>query len=412
MQTKKFLILITSIILLSCNGQSEKKQNLNIREDMETSSNTVETVLRNQLKSGYSQSNDITDVKYVDFTKESIKSSNFLINQILKEEKYSVSSKDFDNKIKSIFGNLKFDDNISLIDKTKKCQNQQSIELNDPNGFRNIIVIDKLNKIITDQYAIPEIINYKLKYSKIANEESEMSPDYKNNRGETITINKWKDKQNLIILVRKNQELMINRNFYLFKNDQSKLYWLLENDKDFLMNLILDYGWLDDDKLLSFTIQEVSSDNDYEKFSKLFWNKNCEGTFRINSKTYKNIEKEIKAKKISSDDFLDRVSLFFDYLNNEDTTIFNNLSTTEKTKALCNLAYFAEQFKFKDEKSNHRIMGKFRYYLNEDEINMMIQNNYYDLPEFKNWWVKAKEDEIYVKECLYGGTCGQGNPEL
>lgn len=402
---------MSNILLLACNGQNEKQQLIQIEKNMNLNNNNVEQILRNQLRQGYSQSNNVTDIKYVEFNKESIKASNLLIKQILEQEKYNVSNEDFDSKIKSIFGNLKFDENINFIDQTKKCQNQESVELNDPNGFRNIIVVDKLNKIITNQYAIPEIVNYKVKYTKIANEESAMPSNYKTHNGETITINKWKDKQDLIILVKKNQELMINRNLYLFKNDQSKLDWLLKNDKEFLMCLVLDYGWLDDEELLSFVIQEVSSINNYGEFSKLFWNRNCEGILKINSKTYKKLEKEIKAKKIKSDDFLNKISLFFDYINNEDTTIFNNLSKPEKIKALCNLAYFAEQFKFKDEKSNHRIMGKLRYYLSEDEISLITKSNYYNLPEFKNWWDKAKEDEIYVKECLYGGTCGEDNPE-
>lgn len=98
------------------------------------------------------------------------------------------------------------------------------------------------------------------------------------------------------------------------------------------------------------------------------------------------------------------------FIKAEDTTIFDNLSKTEKTRILCNLAYFAEQFKFKDEKSNHRIMGKLRYYLTDDE-DLLAKNDYFGLPKFKEWWNLADYDE-YIVEGDYEGPWGEGNPPL
>lgn len=407
-QTKKKLLVISNILLLSCNGQNQKQQSIQIEKNMELNNN-VEQVLREQLRQGYSQSNDITDIAYVKFDKKSIKTSNFLLYEILKKEDYKISDTRFNDVIKNIFGNIKYDDSVYFIDRTKKCLQQSEIQLNDSDGFRNIVTIDKEFKMITNQYAIPEIINYKVKFPKISAEETKY-PSINDDK-DYITINKWKDRNDLVILIRKNQELMINRNFYLFKNDKSKLDWLLENDKEFLMSLVLEYGWLDDENLVLYTIKNVlNGNNNFEKFSQLFWNKNCEGTLRLNNKTYKNIEKNITSDTIRYSDLLDKISSFFDYINNEDTNIFNNLKPLEKTKVLSNLAYFAEQFKYSKD-YNNRIMGKLRYFLTEKEEGLIIQNNYFELPKFKEWWDLAKSDEVYVKECLYGGTCGKDNPE-
>lgn len=393
-----FLVFISATISCEEKGRSSEMQTI------------IETVLRDQLKSGYSQSNDVTDVKYIEFDRQSIQTSNFFIYRALEKEGYSVSDDDFQDKIKSIFGDLKFKNNISLIDKTQKCQEQKNIELNNPEGFRTIFIIDSQHKIITELFAIPEIIDYKTEYPNIANEELTMPLNYKNIDGQTITVNKWKDCPNLLTSVKKNQKLMMNRNLYLFKNDFSKLDWLLQNDNDFLMRLVLDYGWLDDDKILSYTIQEVSTTDNYESFSKLFWNKDCEGNLRVNSKIYQFLEKQFKTKNLDKEVFLDKISAFFDYINTEDTTIFDNLSKTERTKVLCNLAYFAEQFKFKDEKSNHRIMGKLRYYLADDE-DLLAKNDYFGLPKFKEWWNLADYDE-YIVGGDYEGPWGEGNPPL
>jgi len=410
MQIKKLLLITACSILFSCDGQNNKKQTSTTEKKDMIAQNFVEQVLIKQLKQGYSQSNDITDVKYVEFDAQSIRASTYLAEEILKKNEYIVTETEFQRKVQRIFGDLKYKEDVAMIDKTNLCLKENKIKLNNPEGFRNIVIVDRQGKLILDQLTVPELINYKSSYPQIARLEDSF-PTFYEIAGQKVLVNKWKDLQNLTIEVSRNQNKLINRNFYLFKDDSSRWDWLKANDADFLMNLVLKYGYLEDEKLLSFAIERVMAGSDIRQFSQIFWNRNCHKYEKTNSKTYLLLEKKIKNGKINVVDLLERISLLFDYLVNEDESMFEGLSSAEKTKALSSLAYFAEQFKYKNPALNIRIMGKLRYYLTAAEKKTLINNQYFSMPQFEMWWENAVSDEIFVKECIYGGTCGEDNEQ-
>ncbi|KQM62612.1 hypothetical protein ASE55_06705 [Chryseobacterium sp. Leaf201] len=53
-------------------------------------------------------------------------------------------------------------------------------------------------------------------------------------------------------------------------------------------------------------------------------------------------------------------------------------------------------------------MGRLRFFLDDQDVEILKKNNYFGLPKFKEWWDNADYDEYFVTECEYEGSCGSG----
>ena len=85
-----------------------------------------------------------------------------------------------------------------------------------------------------------------------------------------------------------NGQLILNRNRFLFKNDNSRLPWLLEHDQFFMESLVKRFGWTNNESLLYQVVSETRFDqSNPDDFGSLFWKKNCDGSVTLHANTFK-----------------------------------------------------------------------------------------------------------------------------
>lgn len=204
---------------------------------------------------------------------------------------------------------------------------------------------------------------------------------------------------------------IIYRNLFLFNNDNSKFLWLVKNDTKFMENLVKEFGYTNNTALLKWVIEKTKFDkNNASDYGKLFWTKNCSEDMRLHANTFKLLQKLYIPNDPSENRFIpDNIKNYLEYLNSNENSEVKTLSKVEKLKIMANLAYFAEQYNY-DTKFNddNKMMARLRYFLNDDDFEIIKKNNYFSLPKFKEWWDNADYDEYFVTECEYEGSCGSG----
>ncbi|WP_238640241.1 hypothetical protein [Chryseobacterium elymi] len=204
---------------------------------------------------------------------------------------------------------------------------------------------------------------------------------------------------------------IIYRNLFLFNNDNSKFLWLVKNDTKFMENLVKEFGYTNNTALLKWVIEKTKFDkNNASDYGKLFWTKNCSENMRLHANTFKLLQKLYIPNDPSENRFIpDNIKNYLEYLNSNENSEVKTLSKVEKLKIMANLAYFAEQYNY-DTKFNddNKMMARLRYFLNDDDFEIIKKNNYFSLPKFKEWWDNADYDEYFVTECEYEGSCGSG----
>ncbi|WP_298547666.1 hypothetical protein [uncultured Aquimarina sp.] len=221
------------------------------KRDVTQDSIKFKKILQAQIEAGksalYDKSFDISTYKFTSKDLEAIIPiiKNYLVNY----EK--PSDEEFGEQIKRIFGRtIDFSSGskylyVNLENKSdrefKFFRNDNSIEMNPSSVF-----IIKEHNFITELYAIPEILNYRAKYSDISVIEDNMNVDKIDEEGSSIKIYKWSDFNDLEQEREENIKTLIARNKYLFNNDTSQLEWLLEHDKLFMMFLLKTYNYSQD----------------------------------------------------------------------------------------------------------------------------------------------------------------------
>ncbi|MGG5210689.1 hypothetical protein ACQWU4_17315 [Chryseobacterium sp. MIQD13] len=206
---------------------------------------------------------------------------------------------------------------------------------------------------------------------------------------------------------------VIARNMYLFNDSKPQYKWLIINDQQFMESLVKTFGYTQDTDLLKWVIEKTRFDkNDPQNYGKLFWIKKCDSSLKLHANTFKILQKLYLPKDPSENRFiLDDIQSYLEYLGEKSAE--NNLNEEEKVKIMANLAYFAEQYKYNSSYNDgSRIMGRLRFFLNQEDVNILIKNNYFSLPKFKEWWDNADYDEYFVEECEYNGTCGPDNKPM
>lgn len=187
-----------------------------------------------------------------------------------------------------------------------------------------------------------------------------------------------------------NKDLVLNINLYLFNDDKSRLPWLLKNDEYFMKSLVLTFGWTEDEKLLKWVIENNKFDkNNPLEFGKMFYTKRCDGSLKLQSNTFKYLQKTITPE---NQGILDDIKLFVKYFADDKNKI-DNLSEKERIEILSNIVYFAEQFKYEEGYRNRRIMAWMYFNIGQrDREELLKQNNYFNLPKFKQWWETVYND--------------------
>lgn len=364
-----------------------------------------ERVLEKQLLKANSISNEVTTIQYYPYDKEDLEISIELLDSILKKDGYNLID-DFDSKVKAVFGNIKLFDNIYFLKTDNKCYNSNEISYNDSEGFKFNLYFSIDKRLMIGQYAIPELIDYRTKYPEISKIEDTISVTKKDKEGENIYVTRWRDISDLKEQRKKNIETLVARNKYLFNDDKDSFDWLIKNDAFFMEQLVKRFGYTQDFELLEWVIKKTHYDKNYpEDYGSLFWVKNCDGSIKLHSNTFKILQKLYNVK--TAYQILEDIKGYINYLGDEEQNKKEDLTEEQRIKILANIAYFGEQYKYTDD-SPYQMMGRLRYFLSDSQVDIFTKNKYFNLPKFKEWWDKADYDEYYVTECEYEGSCGPG----
>ena len=349
-----------------------------------------ERVLEKQLLKANSISNEVTTIQYYPYDKEDLEISIELLDSILKKDGYNLID-NFDSKVKAVFGNIKLFDNIYFLKTDNKCYNSNEILYNDSDGFKFNLYFSIDKKLMIGQYAIPELIDYRTKYPEISKIEDTISVRKKDKEGENIYVTRWRDISDLKEQRKKNIETLVARNKYLFNDDKDSFDWLIKNDAFFMEQLVKRFGYTQDFELLEWVIKKTHYDKNYpEDYGSLFWVKNCDGSIKLHSNTFKILQKLYNVK--TAYQILEDIKGYINYLGDEEQSKKEELTEEQRIKILANIAYFGEQYKYTDD-SPYQMMGRLRYFLSDSQVDILVKNKYFNLPKFKEWWDKADYDE-------------------
>ncbi|WP_238349593.1 hypothetical protein [Chryseobacterium cucumeris] len=416
-------LLFISSALVSCQDK-KAENNKNVTTITESSvglqfNQDVNTMLKKQLE--YGKPSFDNPYQYSD---KDLEVATPILNQLLLDNGYkAIRNEEFSNKIKQIFNRI-IDKNstskflyINLID---KCDKELNFFPN--NAENNGVFVVKNQNFITDLYPLPLIIDYQKTYSEAAQEENSASKNYKDANGNEVKKYLWKDMPNLKEQRKKNIQTLVARNLYLFNDNKAQYKWLTLNDSYFMEALVKTFGYTQDMDLLKWVIERTKFDKkDPSDYGKLFWVKQCDETVKIHANTFK-ILQEIYTPDITNDmsnenrfllDYIKGYLEYFADFNNKETGV----SKEDKVKILANIVYFAEQYKY-DKRfvsghgDNSKMMGRLRFFLDQEEVDILQKNNYFNLSKFKEWWDNADYDEYFVEECEYNGTCGPDNQPM
>lgn len=207
---------------------------------------------------------------------------------------------------------------------------------------------------------------------------------------------------------------IIARNMYLFNDSKPQFKWLILNDQNFMESLVKTFGYTQDPDLLKWVIERTKfNKNDPQDYGKLFWTKQCDGSLKLHANTFKVLQKLYVPNDSSDNRFiLDNIKGYVEYLGTDIRSPQNNLTQEERLKIMANLVYFAEQYKYNPSYNDASIMmGRFRYFINEKDFEILKRNNYFNLPKFKEWWDNGDYD-AYIADGEYNGEWGNVNRPL
>ncbi|MGM5629501.1 hypothetical protein O2K51_01265 [Apibacter raozihei] len=391
--------LFFSISLFHC---QERKNNL-VSEQK-----NIEIILEKQLKQG---ANNYIDDPGVEIPKkafefEELNVSMFLVDSLLNSNGYKTPiQSDFNKNIKLKLNRIidnNSDKQYLYINFFNKCDRDFNYFPNNGVDY-NGIYIDKVRKIISKFYYIPELIDYQKNYPNISKIENQVQLHYILNEN-NYTIELWKDLDSRnddysLSKQRKfNQQLLISRNKYLFNDDQSQFAWLINNDEDFMESLVTTFGYTKDQKLLKWVMEKnYSKAGDFVKNNVFV--KDCKGNLEIREDILKYIEETTTEQKTDYIEALYRYTYFlFNPYNDKETSIFNE---KEKYKIFAYAANTYDQLfrKYSFLRTTNRgrwnMLGSYFYNSSEEDWKKLkkefVLNNYYNLPHLKSLIEYAEE---------------------
>ncbi|OWP82870.1 hypothetical protein BWK59_13565, partial [Flavobacterium davisii] len=252
----------------------------------------------------------------------------------------------------------------------------------------NGLFISKNEFFITNFYALPEIIDYQKElpnYNQIEENPIRVKDEVE---GIEIEISRWKEIKDLASKRDRNIKLTIERNKYLFNDNNESLVWLQKNDTYFLESLVKIFGYVKDKQLLEFVFnnQKFINNSNLEDISSLLWHKTCDGKLVFHKETLELINNKPNKKE------------YFNFLNNEYLRFIDTceLSISQKAEIIANIlnfialntndydsfynmGFFAQNFD-----GGRKTEGKYS--------KEFIKHNFYNLKDFKKQWEDAKVD--------------------
>ena len=394
------IIILIVLLFGKCNSQvpSDEMTEENFENKIFLST------LKNQLKTGAMGEMYETDYPIYKYSLSDLEAIEGVIDKELEKKGYiKPAEEEFASKINNIFGriiNYTSDKDFLLINFSDKCSRELMFLRNEDSGLYSTYIFKK-GLFISDLYSVPEVFDYS-KYPYFVNLEDSVIQNRKN---KDLKIYYWKDVVNSKQR-KENIDKLVHRNKYLFNDDKVSFDWLIKNDTFFMEQLVKRFGYTQDFELLEWVIKKTHYDKNYpEDYGSLFWVKNCDGSIKLHSNTFKILQKLYNVK--TAYEILEDIKGYINYLGDEERCKEEDLTEEQRIKILANIVYFAEQYKYTDN-SPYQMMGRLRFFLSDSQVDILAKNKYFNLPKFKEWWDKADYDEYYVTECEYEGSCGTG----
>ena len=378
---KTFLLIGLLATMIGCQGQNEKKQD----KQMSNKTNVIKEVLAQQLKNGISPS----DHKTYTYTDKDLTCLVPELKKILESNGYRTISKEkFFSKVKEIFGRMidpNSDTKYLYVNFNDKCNRDIIYNPNDFSDVNGTFII-KGENIISDFFAIPQIIDYQKEYPELLNLENENIIVTDEIEKEKINIPHWRDITDLKEQRKKNIQTLVARNMYFFNNSKAHTNWLIAHDAEFVKKLVTLFGFDEETKFNELVIKDYISNNPESdiKIGNIIFAKNCQGIFEIRDKilsSYLNIFNEKEDSKTVLP-----LKYFSSYIMElKDNKQFNE---NEKLKII---AYLADTFdplfkKYHSKQSNWgqmTILADYKDYLEEAEWQKVLEeykkSNYYGL---------------------------------
>ncbi|MDP9957648.1 hypothetical protein J2X97_003317 [Epilithonimonas hungarica] len=419
---KHFNLFLFLTLQLSC--QEVKHNEITEQKKQDSINSMINIVLEKQLRNGANQYFNEAGVEIIKkpFEKGELDVTIQIVKSILKSNGYKVLiNNEFNKKIQIIFGriiNPNSENKYLYINYFNKCDKEFNYSPNNGIDYLGTYIIKNEN-FITDFYYVPEIINYQKEFPEIAKVEENTPIKYVDKDNNDYSIELWKDLENnnepeynLSDKRKKNIRSIVARNMYLFNDNKAQYKWLILNDQYFMESLVKTFGYTEDSDLLKWIIERTKFDkNNPQDYGKLFWIKQCDGTLKLHANTFKVLQTLYQPNDNSENRFiLDNIQAYLEYLGNLEDIKTENISEADKVKIMANLTYFAEQYKYnKNFNSNSKMMGRLRFFLNDEDIEILKKNNYFNLPKFKEWWDKADYDEYIVD---YNQVWGRDNEPI
>ncbi len=374
---KKQILFTFFFILTSVNISCQKNKEKNINNmDFE-----FERILKKQLKNGYEYYYVDGGVEQkVEFTEEDIDELIKLEKKILSNSDYVfISNSEFNLKIKDIFQriiNEKLPSKYLYVNIRNKCERGIHYFKDDYIDYVGFLVF-KNDNFISPLYFIPDIYDYKKKFPNLS-----IKDGIEKTKEGDIYVSRWMGNN----YDNNEEQLLINRNKYLFNDNKASLAWLKVNDSLFLESLVITFGYTKDKDLLDWVMQRNRS-KAVEFINNYVFVRNCKGELEIRE----DILKYIEQKTTDEENTHDYAKALYHY------EVYENPNKWTEKEAYKILAYKSNTYdylfmKYKNIRDNNRwnILGSIFYYSNrgdekewkEIEKNFEM-NNYYNLPHLK-----------------------------
>lgn len=339
---------------VSCNGQDKKNEIRNKTDKTILSTEVIKSFIRNQKN----LENEETESKYT-LSEKDLDILSDIISNDLKNKGYKLPTiEEFNNKIQTYFS----------VD--TKCLNYENINSRYLVFHGNLMDGTKstLQNNLYESYADTENLFFDRKNLLIIN--FTLLKNIVTQNGENFSIN---IPQNIIA-----------RNKFLFNNSKADYAWLKFNDKIFLEELVTKFGYIQNDDLNLFVMNEKIAES--EEFGKIIWNQKCNGEIKFHEDIFNLISKADDDKKIK---YLRAIA---DYLANEvkdkNSILENNLS--KKHEILGKIAYYSTKIGEK-----HNMYYDFFSILGTEDGGIKYEdtfkkNNFFGISDFKNIWEETK----------------------
>jgi len=384
-------LIFTFFIMISYSCQ-KKETDHKINEPKNNAPAMDYNILKKQIEYGASHFFQEAGVEMPkpEFSNDELNEVAVIASDVLKKNGFTeISDENFKNRVKDIFDRtleMNSDTKILYLNFLDPC-NREIIRYPNNGTEHSGTYIFKKQKMITDFYYLPEIIDYKQTNPSIYDYEASIPETFKDNDGDPVKIQKWRDVEKLPEIRSDNILKIINRNKFLFNDNKGSFAWLQIHDLLFLNALVKTFGYTKDKDLLAFVLRKNYKNVD--ELQKILWTKKCDGNIVVNKEVFTIIS---EASEQDQSAYLKAISEYLIKEADRDDGALTNES--EKIKVLGLIAYYSTKT---GEKSG-KYYDFFSIFGSKDGgagyAEEFKKNNYYHIPDFKKVWEETKNSGI------------------